>query len=127
MSSILEPSADCWGEIKARVQVELRTLDAYCTEHRITHIDILKVDTQGFDLEVIKGARELLKLRRIRMIYMEITFSDMYKGLPRLDEIYGFLASQGFSLVSFYAFHYQHDRAGWTDALFINPHYDSQC
>src|SRR5207253_4668851 len=98
---------------------EVRTIDSYCAERGITIIDILKSDTQGFDLEVIKGAARLLEQRRIQLIYMEITFSDMYKGLPRFDEIYGFLADRGFALVSFYDFYYQHGRAGWTDALFV--------
>jgi hypothetical protein len=44
----------------------------------------------------------------------------MYKGLPRFDEIYAFLADRRFALVSSYDFYYQHGRAGWTDALFIN-------
>jgi FkbM family methyltransferase len=125
MSSFLEPGIDCWGAVKERVQVKLRTLDDYCAERGVGHIDILKSDTQGFDLEVMKGAKQLLMLRRIRLVYMEITFSDMYKRLPRLDEIWAFMADHGFSLVSFYKVTYQHDRAGWTDVLFINSHYDS--
>lgn len=123
MNSLLEPGTDCWGEVKERYQVEISTLDNYCAKQGVTHIDILKSDTQGFDLEVIRGGQELIKLRRIHLIYMEIIFSDQYKGIPRLDEIYGFLVNNGFSLVTFYTFHYQHDRAGWTDALFINPEY----
>jgi len=121
LSSFLEPGADCWGEIKQRSQIEVRTIDGYCAQRGITIINILKSDTQGFDLEVIKGAERLLEQRRIQLIYMEITFSNMYKGLPRFDEIYGFLADRGFALVSFYDFEYQNGRVGWTDALFVNP------
>jgi hypothetical protein len=126
LSSVLEPGVDCWGAIKARIQVAMTTVDEYCAERDISHIDILKSDTQGFDLEVLKGATQLLKLRRIHLIFLEITFSDMYTRLPRLDEIYGFMTDHGFSLVTFYPFSYQHDRAGWTDALFINPDYKLQ-
>jgi hypothetical protein len=43
----------------------------------------------------------------------------MYKGSPRFDEIYAYLAERRFALVSFYDFYYQHGRAGWTDALFV--------
>src|ERR1700693_2130382 len=118
MSSLLAPSFDCWGSIKETHKVTVKTLDDYCTEQGITNIDILKSDTQGFDLEVLKGAEKLFKGQRVHLVYMEIIFSDMYKGLPRLDEIYAFMADHGFHLVSFYEFFYQHDRAGWTDALF---------
>jgi len=98
----------------------MKTLDEYCVENKIPAIDILKSDTQGFDLEVIKGARELLRRKAIHLIYMEVILSDMYKGLPGVDEIYTFLTERGFNLVSFYQYHYQHPGAAWTDALFVN-------
>jgi FkbM family methyltransferase len=120
LSSFLEPGVECGGTIKRR-QVKVRTIDDYCTENGINCIDILKSDTQGFDLQVIKGAKRLLMEKRIHLFYTEITFCEMYQNSPKLDEIYGFLADQGFSLVSFYKFYYQNGRAGWTDALFINP------
>ena len=124
MSSILEPSVDCWGSVKQRRQVSVRTLDEYCEANSLSSIDILKSDTQGYDLEVIKGGRQLLEHGRIGMIYLEIILSDMYKGSARLDEIYGFLADHGLSLLAFYKIHYKKQRAGWTDALFINWAYD---
>ena len=121
MSSFLEPGVECGGIITRRPQVEVKTVDSYCVENGISCIDILKSDTQEFYLQVLKGARHLLMGQRIHLVYMEITFCEMYKDAPKLDEIYGFLMDQGFSLVSFYKFYYQHGRAGWTDALFINP------
>ena len=119
MSSLLEPSATAWGEIASRYPVDVITLDGYCRTRGIERIDILKIDTQGFDLEVLKGAEGLLRAPAIHLIYTEIIFSDMYKGLPRFDETYAFLADRGYALVSFYDFYYQNDRASWTDALFI--------
>ena len=125
MSSFLEPSVDAWGEIKERYPVEITTVDDYCAAHGIERIDILKSDTQGFDLDVLKGANQIIDNRAIGLIFMEITFSDMYKGLPRFDEIYAFLADRGFALVSFYDFYYQRGRAGWTDALFVTEGTDT--
>jgi FkbM family methyltransferase len=124
MSSLLKPSTDCFGQTTRTRSVFVETLDEYCVKQDITFIDILKSDTQGFDLEVIKGATDLLTRHRIHLIYLEITFSDMYIGLPRLDQIYSFMADHGFRLVSFYRFYYQHERAAWTDALFVDPKYE---
>jgi len=120
MSSLLEPGIDCWGEIQRRYAVEVDTVDDYCASRGIAGIDILKSDTQGFDLEVLKGAEGMLRKNAVRLIYMEINFAQMYEGLPRFDEIYGFLADRGFHLVAFYDFYYQRDRASWTDGLFIH-------
>ena len=120
MSSLLEPGIDSWGEIERRYDVEVDTVDGYCANRGIAAIDILKSDTQGFELEVLKGAEGMLRKGAIRLIYMEINFAEMYKGLPRFDEIYGFLADRGFHLVAFYDFWYQRQRASWTDALFMH-------
>ena len=121
MTSLLEQSVDAWGKVRDTYPVEVITLDDYCASRGIERIDILKSDTQGFDLAVIKGAQRMIERRAVRLIFMEITFSDMYKGSPRFDETYAYLADRGFALVSFYDFYYQHGRAGWTDALFIAP------
>jgi FkbM family methyltransferase len=118
MSSFLEPGEDAWGSITRRRALQLDTVDDYCNRAGIGHIDILKSDTQGYDLEVLRGASKLLRDKRIDLIYLEVIFSKMYHGSPRFDEVYAFLADYGMTLVSFYDMHYQHDLLSWTDALF---------
>ena len=120
LSSFLEPGSAAWGSVvRRRHSIELDTIDNYCERAQISHIDILKSDTQGYDLEVLKGARRMLSEKRIRLVYIEVIFSEMYEGCPRFDETFGFLADHGFTLVSFYEMHYQSDMLSWTDALFI--------
>jgi FkbM family methyltransferase len=118
MSSFLELGDSGWGTVLQRPEVEIRTIDDYCAEQGIAEIDILKSDTQGFDLEVIRGAERMLVEGRIKLIFMEINFFEIYEDLPRFDEIFSFVAGKGFSLVSFYRFYYRNDRIAWTDALF---------
>lgn len=125
MSSFLEPDQDAWGSVTSRRELSIDTIDAVCARNAIAHIDILKTDTQGFDLEVFRGAQEMFGAHRIHLVYTEIIFSRMYKDLPRFDEIYGFLADRGLALVSIYSMHYQNRRAGWSDALFIDPQYQN--
>lgn len=54
--------------------VEISTLDSFCAERNINHIDLLKTDTEGFDLEVLKGAEVMLRARQIQFILAEVTF-----------------------------------------------------
>ena len=71
-------------------------------------------------MEVIKGAQELLNARKIRLIYLELTFQKLYQGMPRIDELYrSFPIEELSSLAS--TRYYRNGRAGWTDALFIRP------
>jgi FkbM family methyltransferase len=118
MSSFLESDKDCWGESKRDVNVPMGTVDEYCFKNRIERIDVLKSDTQGYELEVLRGADRMLTSGCVYLVYLEIIFSEMYKGRPDLDEIYRHLRDRGFRLVRFYHFNFQNDRAGWTDALF---------
>lgn len=124
MSSFLRPGEICWGEIVKETLVEVSTLDNYCVEKNVPYVTVLKTDTQGYDFEVLKGASALFEGSRIQLILMEIIFSDMYKGLPSFDEIFKFLFDRGFRLVSFYTFRHQNNLASWSDALFLNVHFD---
>jgi FkbM family methyltransferase len=54
--------------------ITIRTLDSFCAEENINHIDLLKTDTEGFDLEVLKGAEAMLRARQIQFILAEVTF-----------------------------------------------------
>lgn len=40
--------------------VNLTTLDKYCQENNITHIDFLKIDTEGFEVPIIRGSKNML-------------------------------------------------------------------
>jgi FkbM family methyltransferase len=121
MSSFLRPGKDVRNPAAQTFPAQLTTVDEYCQRHGIATIDILKTDTQGYDLEVLRGATRMLDERRVRLVYAEIILGDLYEGLPRLDEILSFLLDRGFELVAFYRFNFLGDRASWTDALFVNP------
>ena len=123
MSSFLKPGSTSWGSVTGHREVEINTVDDYCDKNRIEQVDVLKSDTQGFDFEVLKGASRMLEAGRIHLVFLELILGDMYEGLPRFEEILGFLLSRGYRVVSFYETFYEGDRISWTDALFINPSY----
>ena len=51
--------------------VHVTTMDQFCATNGIDRIDLLKTDTEGFDLQVLKGASKLLSRGRVRAIYSE--------------------------------------------------------
>ena len=119
MSSFLQPSQSSWGQVKKVIPVKSLTLDDYCAQENIDHIDFLKIDTQGCDHHVLLGAQNFLRQGKIKAILTEIIFSDMYQDIPRFDKTYALLADSNFRLVSFYQQYYQNDLISWTDALFV--------
>src|SRR5688572_14775130 len=44
----------------ATINVRTTTLDAYCDEHGVTDIQFLKIDVEGYELEVLEGAKQRL-------------------------------------------------------------------
>lgn len=52
-------------------EVDVVRLDDYCDEHRIAHIDVLKIDTEGADVWVLEGAQRLLAARRVTTVFFE--------------------------------------------------------
>lgn len=106
------------------VDVAVHTLDAYCHEHDIAHIDILKIDTQGYDLEVLKGARELLTARRVRALLLEVNFVPMYERQATFPELHGLLSAAGYRLVDFYNQLRSDGFTAWCDACYVatDPH-----
>ena len=120
MTSFLSLSDFGWGSVIKETRVTVDTVDAFCLEQDIDRIDILKSDTQGFDLEVLKGAERMFQQNRIGVVFSEIIFNDMYKNLPPVSQIFDFLNSRNFLLVSFYELAYQGGLASWADALFVH-------
>jgi FkbM family methyltransferase len=56
-------------------EIEITTIDDFVREHDIKQIDFLKIDTEGHELAVLKGAKEALSNGIIKMIQFE--FNDM--------------------------------------------------
>jgi FkbM family methyltransferase len=119
MSSLLEPSGDAWGTIVDRYTVPVTTVDAYAAERSLSRIDILKIDTQGFDLQVLRGAQASLERRLVRFVLLELIFANLYTGQARVDEVFRCLLDHQMQLVGIYDFHSLRQRAGWADALWV--------
>jgi FkbM family methyltransferase len=66
-------SLEAPGERRSSLSVVVTTIDRYCTDERIPHIDLLKIDTEGHDLEVLKGAESMLRGERISYVLAEIS------------------------------------------------------
>lgn len=59
----------------ATFDVKLRTLDDFCQERGVEVIDLLKIDTEGHELSVLRGARRMISAKRLAVIQIE--FNEM--------------------------------------------------
>ena len=51
--------------------IQLTTLDDFCDEQKIKAIDFVKIDVEGHELEVLKGAKTLIESKKIKFIQFE--------------------------------------------------------
>lgn len=119
MSSLLMPGEACRDGVTRSYEVDVVSIDQFAVRNEIAFIHVLKSDTQGFDLEVLKGAHQLIKLQRIGLLYFEVNFCELYQGQPKVHEMFEFLENNGYSFVSFYEMKFRRRRAAWADALFV--------
>jgi FkbM family methyltransferase len=101
-SSFLDQATATGRDGETTIRVKADTLNNFCAGHSITHIDLLKIDTEGADLLVLKGAQELLSGNAIEAVMAEVFFVPTYQGQATFDEIAGFLKVYGFSLFNMY-------------------------
>lgn len=121
LSSFLPLGAEGWGAVVDDIEVPVDTVDNFCEQHNIDCIDILKIDTQGFDVEVLKGAGRLLSERKIGLVFTEITIAELYQGAPPIEQLFACMRYHGYQLVTFYRTSYRKGFAVSTDALFAHP------
>jgi FkbM family methyltransferase len=69
--SSLTPRKDSPGQIPTIYKVPIMTLDGYCAKRGIDRINLLKIDVEGFDLNVLEGARDLLARQGVDLFVFE--------------------------------------------------------
>ncbi|MBI4317255.1 MAG: FkbM family methyltransferase [Chloroflexi bacterium] len=72
--------------------VELVTLDGYCAENGVVRIDIMKLDVEGHELQVLKGAERLLAGGQIGLMQFEYGGCNIDAGVF-LKDVFEFVTS----------------------------------
>lgn len=100
-SSNLEPNIELcrnypYGkamEVVGERRVILQRMDTVCGDFRP---DVMKIDTQGTELDVLKGAGELLE--SALAVELEVEFVSQYRDQPLFADVDSFMRGKGFAL-----------------------------
>jgi len=65
-------------EVSDTERIAVRTLDSFCASQRIDHIDFLKLDVEGHEVAVLRGAKDMLERGAISMIQFEFGPANIY-------------------------------------------------
>ncbi len=109
----------------SKLQVVTTTIDEFCEKNDISKIDVLKVDTEGHDFNVLKGAQTMLRNNSIAFIYFEFNdfIRDKNANGGSLNEITEYLSSFGFQFVGTYTDYIVTEKKMFVvaNALLFNP------
>jgi FkbM family methyltransferase len=104
-------------------EVVVSTLDAWCTEHGVGHIALLKVDVEGYDLPVLEGAKGLLASGAVGAFVFEYDDAWIYSR-QLLGDAAAYIAGTGYRLCKLFngfvvPFEYRIDHETFGPAMYV--------
>lgn len=106
--------------------VQISTVDIFCAERGIRALDVLKMDVQGWELEVLRGAEAMLTDNRVRYVFTEVGFQRDDTEMVPFGDIDSAISRFGFLFCGFYHL-FRHgpmkEFVSFGNALYINPNF----
>ena len=96
-SSLFEPNLKVmpnWLEFNKFIDVQVNTVNNFCSINSIDRIDFIHLDVQGAELDVLNGASNVLGTSSL--IWMEVENVQLYKRQPCKPQVESFMKSRGF-------------------------------
>lgn len=87
---------------KETIQVNTTSLTTWANKYSINDIDFIKLDVQGAELEILKGAGNILN--NVIGMNVEVWFVPVYKELPLFADIDMFVRSNQFDFFTFFIY-----------------------
>lgn len=82
--------------------IHCTTIEEFCRIKAIQHICLLKIDTEGYELQVLKGAESLLSSHQIDLVFAEVGLHSKYVKLVLFDEIRRAMEAHNYYLFGIY-------------------------
>lgn len=101
-------------------KIKIISLDSIFAKLNIKKNILLKIDVQGFELEVLKGAKE--SLSQIKLIIVELSTEVLYENQPLFNEVYKYLTDRAFKYCGNYdqMVDPRNGKILQVDAIFVN-------
>lgn len=105
--------------------VNVQTLDSFCRSYSIDHITLLKIDTEGHDLDVLRGGENLISRAGIDIIQVEAGLHPLNERHVGLRAFQDWLEERGYFLFGFYEQTHEFNgepQLRRADVAFVSPH-----
>ncbi len=82
---------------QSKVPIKILSLDYFIEKNNIKNIDLLKIDTEGYEFNVLKGLSKYNHL--VKLVYFEHHYDDMIIKHYNFGDIHQLLRSYGFKML----------------------------
>ncbi len=123
LNTLVDTSNCLLADAEKSETINVSTIDVFGQSNQIKKIDILKMDVQGYELEVVRGADYYIKNNLVSFIYAEIDFDESNKECQYFGDLNDWLQKNNFRLSGFYEFFRWGENKkyfGFCNALFVN-------
>lgn len=124
LNSLLESEPQALRDYEQSLNHERRVkivrLDDYMSKSGVHRVNLLKIDTQGYEPEVLNGLGG--RLSDVDVVISELMFYDYYERSLSFSDIERFLLPAGFHLydISHIAKNPMNGRTDWVDVIYVN-------
>lgn len=84
------------GRVVDTMVISMTTLDDWCAQEGVSRVDVIKLDTQGSELDILRGGGAMLA--GVRAVEVEVQFNELYEDVALFGDVDRFLRSHGFVL-----------------------------
>ena len=131
-SSLYRPNAplikrwrqDGTFDVVSEVRIDCVTLEQMLAQAGISHVDLIKMDTQGSELDILLGGGDYIG--KISIIKCELEFVELYECQPMFDDVVRELSQRGFRFINFFDGANVHEKRIWNDGIFIRKRFDDR-
>jgi FkbM family methyltransferase len=117
---ILEYSGRSYAGIRRVADVACLSLHGFLDEHRRPAPVLMKLDTQGSELEILSSLTRD-QLAQLLCVEVEVEFLELYKGQPLFGDVHSFMQESGFRLLDLRT-HRSYRNAGDQPGRYLRKH-----
>jgi FkbM family methyltransferase len=85
-------------EIVESIETETVSIDSFCNKRNLK-LDFLKLDTEGTEYQILKGAKKQLQ-ESVLGVRSEVSFDYIFEGMPLFSTVHDFMLSRDFYLLN---------------------------
>jgi len=117
-SSTLNNDIDQLTANISKQKVNIISLTEYIENYNIDEVDLIKIDSQGNTYYIIEGLRDKLLNKKIKYLYVEVEFIEIYKNEKLFSEVNYLLDKCGYVIIDIFNLNYINNKLAWCDVLY---------